>query len=367
MQNYKGIYGYWDKQKKKVVYIGKDSNMFEHKRELDHLAPSNINEQPFNKVLQNNPNRYKYFEIIQLPFNTQDEVINDIEAALISRYGTYENRRGHGRNYGYNFTKGGEGATGREMSEATKNKISASLTGENHPMYGKSIPEKVKKNLSESRMGEGNPMFGKHHSDEARARMSNARQKEKHPHWKNYPRIIKAGFNRGKQVYALKYNGKYVIRSIDKEEVEEKLNEILNNNYEFDEAHSRMSKASGENHPKWKNYPRITKSGFLEGKQLYALNYKGRIIMRSVHKEKLEIKLNEILDGTYDFEEELAKKSKEKKDKNHPHMKTYPRITKSGFSDGKQLYALRYNGKVLMRSVHKKKLEIELNKILNKN
>lgn len=295
MQNYKGLYGYWDKQKKKVVYIGKDSNMSENKRGGDHLAPSNINDQPFNKILQNNPDRYEYFEIIHLPNNTPDEVLNDLESIIISRYATYENRRGHGKDYGYNFTRCGEGASGREVSEATRNKISESLKGENHPMYGKSIPEEVKKNLSETRRGKDNPMYGRHHSDEARARMSKARQKEKHPQWKDYPRIVKAGFKNGKQVYGLKYNGEYVMRSNNKEKVEAKLNEILNGNFNLEEERAKKRNLKGENHPLWKDYPRIIKAGIRNGKQFYALKYKGKHIMQSFNKEELEIELNKML------------------------------------------------------------------------
>lgn len=296
MQNYKGIYGYWDKQKKEVVYIGKDSNMFEHKREADHLAPSNIDEQPFNRILQNNVDRFEYFEIIKLPHNTSDEVINDIEMIIINQYGTYENRRGHGKDYGYNFTKGGEGATGCNVSEATKNKISNSLKGENHPMYGKHISEEAKKHLSETRKGELNPMYGRHHSEEVRARMSKKRQKEKHPHWKDYPRIVKSGFKNGKQIYGLKYKGIYIMRSINKEKVEEKLNEILNGDFDFEEELEKKNKPlKGENHPLWKDYPRIIKAGIRNGKQLYALKYGGKNRISSFDKEELEIELKKLL------------------------------------------------------------------------
>lgn len=295
MDSYKGIYGYWDKHKKKVVYVGKDSNMGEHKRGGDHRAPSNIDDQPFNHILQKNLDRFEYFEILRLPNDTLDEVLRDIEKILIRRYGTYENRRGHGKDYGYNFTKGGEGATGREVSEATRSKISASLTGENHPMYGKSIPEEMKKHLSETRMGENNPMYGRHHSDEARARMSNARQKEKHPHWKEYPRIIKAGFKNGKQVYGLKYNGEYVMRSNNKAKVEKKLNEILNGDFNIDEDRAKKKNLRGENHPLWKDYPRIIKAGVYNGKQRYALKYKGKNIIQSFDREELEMELEKML------------------------------------------------------------------------
>lgn len=295
MENYKGIYGYWDKKKKKVVYVGKDSNLSGHKRGGDHIAPSNIDDQPFNHILQKNPDRFEYFEILKLPDDTPDDVLSDIEISLISRYGTYENRRGHGKDYGYNFTKGGEGATGREVSEATRTKISKSLTGENHPMYGKSIPEEMKKNLSETRRGKDNPMFGKHHSDEARARMSKARQKEKHPHWKDYPRIVKAGFKNGKQVYGLRYKGKYIMRSNNKKKVEKKLNDILNGDFDFDEYNAKMKNLRGKNHPLWKDYPRIIKAGVYSGKQRYALKYKGKNIIQSFDREELEEELKKML------------------------------------------------------------------------
>jgi hypothetical protein len=37
---------------------------------------------------------------------------------------------------------------------------------------------------------------------------------ENHPQWKNYPRIIKWGFDKNKQVYAIRYEGKYLKQSI---------------------------------------------------------------------------------------------------------------------------------------------------------
>lgn len=39
-------------------------------------------------------------------------------------------------------------------------------------------------------------------------------------------RIVKAGFNRGKQQYAIDYNGKRIYRSINLDKVKEKLNKI---------------------------------------------------------------------------------------------------------------------------------------------
>lgn len=38
----------------------------------------------------------------------------------------------------------------------------------------------------------------------------------------------------------------------------------------------------------WKSYPRIVKNGFRNGKQNYAIKYNGKIVKISIHKEKLE-------------------------------------------------------------------------------
>ena len=43
-----------------IVYIGKDSYIGRHQRSKDHLTKSRYNDQPFNRILQNNPNRYIY-------------------------------------------------------------------------------------------------------------------------------------------------------------------------------------------------------------------------------------------------------------------------------------------------------------------
>jgi hypothetical protein len=44
---------------------------------------------------------------------------------------------------------------------------------------------------------------------------------------------------------------------------------------------------SGENNPRWKNYPRIIKQGFKHGKQLYAIRYEGKILKKSVYLHRL--------------------------------------------------------------------------------
>lgn len=50
---------------------------------------------------------------------------------------------------------------------------------------------------------------------ETRMKMSEWQKGEKNHLWKNYARIVKDGFNRGKKQYQLKFNGKILKRSID--------------------------------------------------------------------------------------------------------------------------------------------------------
>jgi len=117
--------------------------------------------------------------------------------------------------YGYNETRGGEGARGykitkeakKKMSEAkkgkplseehkkkiseagkgkpgpnkgkilseeTKKKISDSLKGRASPNKGNSYSEETKKKISDALKGENNPMFGKTHSEETKRKISDA-------------------------------------------------------------------------------------------------------------------------------------------------------------------------------------------------
>lgn len=109
----KGIYGYWDKEKFEYRYIGKDSHIDENKRYKEHLRPSKYDAQPFNSVLQNNPDRFEYQVFISGDFT--DEELNELEMYIIKTYGTFES------DTGFNFTPGGDGFG----------------SGENHPMWGK--------------------------------------------------------------------------------------------------------------------------------------------------------------------------------------------------------------------------------------
>ena len=63
----------------------------------------------------------------------------------------------------------------------------------------------------------------------------------------------------------------------DKNVSEESKRKIKENHADFSE----------ENHPRWKSYTRIIKSGFKNGKQKYAIKKDGKTIKRSIYPSKL--------------------------------------------------------------------------------
>lgn len=136
-----GIYCYKDSEKNnEIVYIGKDSRISKNERHRQHFSNSLYNQQVINKVLQNNPNRYKYevlksWESNEYPKNLS----NVIEIIYIKIY-----------NPKFNFTIGGEGLSGHKHSKETIQKMK-----DNHSKYwlGKKHTEEYKQKMKESCKG----------------------------------------------------------------------------------------------------------------------------------------------------------------------------------------------------------------------
>ena len=199
MKCYKGIYGYWDLEKNQVAYVGKDSNMSKKERHYAHKAPSKYDVQPFNRVLQNNPDRYEYYEICNLPMSASDDELNHYEKLYIKTLKPV-----------HNYDAGGDGSTGYKHTDEAKAKISKAnkgkRCGKNHPRYGKhhtaeakrklsearkgkKMDEETKRKISESLKGENNPNYGKTFSDESKRKMSEAKKGmydgENHPQYRH--------------------------------------------------------------------------------------------------------------------------------------------------------------------------------------
>lgn len=135
-----GIYAYFDKKDNSVAYVGKDSNIDKNVRKYAHMKPSLYDKQPFNRILQSNPNRYTYQVLV---WNVKDqETLNALEIQNIRQLKPK-----------FNFTDGGDGCVGNNLSEEHKKLLSESRKGENNPFFGKKHSEETKKWMSKQRKG----------------------------------------------------------------------------------------------------------------------------------------------------------------------------------------------------------------------
>lgn len=117
--------------------------------------------------------------------NIAEEKIDELEKSLIEKYNCQIDNGN-----GYNIDFGGKH---RIVSDYTKEKLSKSLSGENHPNYGKHLSKDTKRRIAEAQIGkyvseetrekirkaqtwqkgENNPNYGKHWSKEIREKISN--------------------------------------------------------------------------------------------------------------------------------------------------------------------------------------------------
>lgn len=78
----------------------------------------------------------------------------------------------------YNVSQTAGSNVGMKHSAETREKMSASRSGEKHPLFGKTVPANIRARISASLKGEKNPNFGKPVSKEAIERMNSATRKE---------------------------------------------------------------------------------------------------------------------------------------------------------------------------------------------
>ena len=202
----KGIYGFYDLKNKEIVYIGKDSHIDKDRRKRQHLQPSNVEAQPFNRALQNNPKRYAYKRLYECPPHLDNVDLNGLEMQYIEAL-----------NPKLNFTKGGDGISGIKLSESHKQKIK-----ENASKYwqGKSRSDETKKKISEKLKGRTPWNKGVKQTPEQIKKNSESKIIR-------YARVIKRGkTSSGTQQYSLEHNGKTLKYSVDKEKLERLANEI---------------------------------------------------------------------------------------------------------------------------------------------
>ena len=197
------------------MYVGKDKK-FPNRWKRDHLRYAKGGK-------EKHPHHYQYihaainkygvenFELVELErFETAEEC-SQMEIFWIAFWRTWD------RNYGYNLTRGGEGAHGRVVSEETKRKMSEAKkgkyiggqnpffgkkhtveskleigrkskgrsVGENSPHFGEKMPQETRNKISGRRkgkfIGKNNPFYGKTHTPETIKMLSEINAGENHP------------------------------------------------------------------------------------------------------------------------------------------------------------------------------------------
>ena len=129
--------------------------------------------------------------IIFLKQNLTEQEAFKHEIYMIAVFG----RKDLGTGILQNLTDGGEGGSGRVLSEETRRKLSDANRGKNHPNYGKTFSEETRrkmsaskknmsdetrKKMSEVKKGEHHPFYGKTLSEETRRKMSEAHKGKTH-------------------------------------------------------------------------------------------------------------------------------------------------------------------------------------------
>lgn len=109
-------------------------------------------------------------EVISSDIDEEEAYI--LEKELIHKYDSTNSKRG------YNKSAGGKINSGMIRSEEYISRMSESLRGEKHPMYGKHHTEESKRKMSESTKGERHPMYGKHLKEETKKKLSESHRRE---------------------------------------------------------------------------------------------------------------------------------------------------------------------------------------------
>jgi group I intron endonuclease len=131
-------------------YIGQTIGNFK-KRKQEHITEARLYRvnNYFHSALRKYGSENFDWEVLHDYISSIDD-LNRLEIYYIKYYNTFGK--------GYNLDTGGGNAP---RSDETKQKISISKTGKNHPFYGKKLSEEHKRKISEAHKGKNNPMYGK--------------------------------------------------------------------------------------------------------------------------------------------------------------------------------------------------------------
>lgn len=152
-------------------YIGQSVNLERRKQDfINNELYTTSNDYKKLTVIDKARKKYQDFEqwTYEILEYCEPNELNDREQYYINLYNTFKN--------GYNETSGGGQNT--EISDETRKKISDSLKGEKHPMYGKTLSKETREKIGKGNKGKTPWNKGKKHwnkgkivSDETKEKM----------------------------------------------------------------------------------------------------------------------------------------------------------------------------------------------------
>lgn len=300
----KGIYCYIDNKNDNIVYVGKDSHIDEGRRRRAHEQPHRYNEQQINRVIQENPSRYRY-EVLWEIDDCSDNHLNQMEMYFISEHKPM-----------FNFTRGGDGAVGFKHSEEFKTNRSNSYKGRNNPNY------------------------------------------------KDFARVVKAGLSEGKQRYLLVHQGINIGISVDRKMLDALASLLNRDEIEVNEAKSIIQThhiRRGKEHRQYKEHARVVRGGFRREKENYCLVFDSRQVCNSTNKAFL-LDLADKINAGQDMES-IQKEIRDYKMKSRNKTGFY-RVDKCSNDSYRQGFFWRY--RYCIDSQHKSISSTDLNKLKEK-
>lgn len=98
--DFKGIYGYWNKLTREMIYIGQSVHVL--RRDYEHRLDTGDDNQIIDRFIQAHPSRIA-LKVLYRCDKATSIVLDEMEKIFIEKYGTFEKEPPHG----FNFTEGG--------------------------------------------------------------------------------------------------------------------------------------------------------------------------------------------------------------------------------------------------------------------
>ena len=348
-----GIYCFRDLENDgEIVYVGKDSNLKKNKRYYAHIAPSKYDAQPINRIVQNNPNRYKYEVLKKLEKNDEypPNLLSALEIIYIRRHRPK-----------FNYTIGGDGGNFGKYHREWKDYariVKKNIDNDKQKYCIKFEGEVIKQSFYPQKLID---WFEDEYPDEILVYDDELKDIEiedysgaNNPNWKDYGRIIKLGIEHNKRVYAVRFEGENLKQSVDFDYLVMWFkihfpNEELKYNDEEIICNFKVNEEALTFYTMQNDGAKIVKDGMSKnGKQNYGIIIDGEIIKSSVYPQRLIDWFKK------EYPEERIFYNSDVDFNNQP--ESCAQIGKYGKRNGKQNYAIYLNGEYIKQSIFPQKL-----------